>query len=127
METWRCVRRGYGRCVAGRGRSVGGGGRGEEEGAGGPGRGGAREEGGGRGSAAGTRLARCAQGEVTRGRLAGRAAAPGVLLASRGLHARRRPRARPGLEGGRAPRGGWASALCSPTSVKRRPTFLRTL
>lgn len=45
METWRCVRRGYGRCVAGRGRSVASGRRdGQREGpggAGGEGRGGA--------------------------------------------------------------------------------------
>lgn len=55
MEAWRCVRRGYGRCVVGRGRSVGLGGRREEGGAGAggpvnPGRGGLGEEGGGRGS-----------------------------------------------------------------------------
>lgn len=68
-----------------------------------------------------------AEGEVTRGRLAGRAAASGVQLASRGPHAHRHPRARPGPEGSRAPRGGWASALCSQTSVRRRPTLLGTL
>lgn len=39
MEAWRCVRRGYGRCVVGRGRSVGLGGGREEGGAGGPGAG----------------------------------------------------------------------------------------
>lgn len=68
-----------------------------------------------------------AEGEVTRGRLAGRAAASRVRLASRGPHARRHPHARPGLEGGRARWGGWASALCSQTSVRRRPTLLGTL
>lgn len=33
MEAWRCVRRGYGRCVVGRGRSVGPGGGRDEGGA----------------------------------------------------------------------------------------------
>lgn len=39
-----------------------------------------------------------AEGEVTRGRQAGRAADSRVRLASRGPHARRHPHARPGLE-----------------------------
>lgn len=45
MEAWRCVRRGYGRCVVGRGRSVGLGG-GREEGRGGRPGGGAGRPGG---------------------------------------------------------------------------------
>jgi hypothetical protein len=94
MEAWRCVRRGYGRCVVGRGRSVRLGGWREEEGAGGPGEPGGGRTGGGRRRKRVWAVARpgrapgVPEGEVTRtrGRRDGRLRGPGAR-GRRGLEA----------------------------------------